>query len=261
MIGAYCTSLRRDLAAFVDDELRGDRVLSVLSHLEHCTECSEYVEMLRTIGDGLRAEAPAEMPVHVLDGLAATVISRTKAETQQSWLAAFRRAHEDWRWPLVAAGAVSATFVSTMVLSAILAFGPRPQVDDSLSATIANYGTPAGTLFLVATPVGDDQQTLLMQVEDGSPAASRAVVQLASRSADRAPSEAQLVDALADIVTRNGRAVPLNQLTKEERGAAEFLLQEISRIRAWDTLRATSVNQLNVVEVRLVASASVSAGL
>lgn len=260
MIGAYCTSLRRDLAAFVDGELRGDRVLGVLNHLEHCPECSEHVQALRELGDCLRAEAPAEPPVHLFDGLASTVVSRTKAETQLSWRAKIRRAHEDWHWPLVGAGALSATFVSFVLVSAILAFGPRPERDDSLSAMIANYGTPAGTVFLYAAPVGDEDAQLV-QVDDATPAASRATVRLASRSTDRAPSEAQLVDALADILTRHGRVVPLSRLSPSERSAAEFLLQEISRMRAGSAVFPAAADQLRVYEVRLVTSMSVSAGL
>ena len=260
MIGAYCTSLRRDLAAFVDGELRGDRVLRVLGHREHCTECSEHVQALRELGEELRAEAPADPPAQLFDGLASTVISRTKAETQLSWRAKIRRAHEDWHWPLVGAGAISATFVSFMLVSAILAFGPRPERDDSLSAMIANYGTPAGIVFLYAAPVGDEDAQLV-QVEDGNPNASRQAVLLASRSADRAPSEAQLVSALAEILTRHGRVVSLDRLSPSDRSAALFLLQEIRGMRAGGAAFPAKPDQLRVIEVRLVTSMSVSAGL
>jgi hypothetical protein len=260
MIGAYCTSLRRDLAAFVDGELRGDRMLGVLSHLECCTECSEHVRALRELGDGLRAEAPAEPPAHYLDGLASTVISRTKAETQLSWRAKIQRAHEDWHWPLVGAGALVATFGSFLLVSAILAFGPRPERDDSLFAIIENYGTSAGTMFLYAAPVGDEDAQLV-QVEDGNPNASRATRNLAERSAYRAPSEAQLVDALAEILMRHGRIVPLDRLNASERSAALFLLQEISRIRAGSLAFPVTPDQLRVIEVRMVTSTTVSAGL
>ena len=260
MIGAYCTSLRRDLAAFVDGELRGDRVLRVLSHLEHCNECREHVQALRELGDSLRLEAPNELPAHILDGLASTVISRTKAETQLSWRATIQRAHQDWHWPLVGAGAIGATFVSFVLVSAILAFGPRAEREDSLSAMIANYGTPAGIVFLYAAPVGD-AEAQLVQVEDSNPNASRQTVLLASRSADKAPSEAQLVGALAEILTRRGRVVPLDRLSPSDRSAALFLLQAIRSMRAGSTAFPATPDQLRVIEVRLVTSMSVSAGL
>src|SRR5262245_40427565 len=98
MIALECPSVRRDLAAFVDGELRGDRVLRVLRHLDRCASCTGEVESLRGLGDLLRTNAPADPDGGTFDGLAGTVISRTRAEANQSWWAVARRASEDWHW-------------------------------------------------------------------------------------------------------------------------------------------------------------------
>src|ERR1700741_3049790 len=103
-------SVHRDLAAFVDGELRGATVLDVLQHLERCDDCAAEVAHLRSIGEKIRATVPAESVPAELEGLASTVISRTRAESAESWPGIFRRAQEDWHWVIVGAGAIAATF-------------------------------------------------------------------------------------------------------------------------------------------------------
>src|SRR5688572_14098899 len=133
MTTAECRT-HRDLAAFVDGELRGASVLEVLHHLNECAACTAEVAYLRSIGDTMRQTIPSESVPLELEGLASTVISRTRAESAESWPGVFRRAQEDWHWVIVGAGAIGATFVSTLVLSAILAFGPKPDRADSISS-------------------------------------------------------------------------------------------------------------------------------
>src|SRR5262245_21091579 len=127
MMSADCLTLRRHLASFVDGELRGAKVLQVLRHLEYCTHCTTEVEVLRGLGDRLRAEAPDDPDPRIFAGLAGTIISRTRAEDAASWLSFFQRAREDWHWLLVGAGSVAATFVSTMVMSVLLAYGTKAE--------------------------------------------------------------------------------------------------------------------------------------
>ncbi len=173
MITPECI-VQRDLGAFVDGELRGASVLEVLHHLEGCPDCAAEVAYLRSLGDTMRQTIPSESVPPELDGLASTVISRTHAESAESWPGIFRRAQEDWHWVIVGAGAIAATFVSTLVLSAILAFGPKPDRADSISAFYTNFRTPAGDLYLLATPAGRDQEPIWVN-ENGGPAASARV--------------------------------------------------------------------------------------
>jgi len=256
-----CSPFRRDLPAFVDGELRGASVLEILEHLEHCADCAEYADQLRGLGEAIRAEAPGPSAPLVLDGLASTVISRSKAEAAESWLGLLRRAREDWHWVIVGAGSIAATFVSTLFLSAILAFGPKPERDDSLSAVIANFRAPEEFLFVMAAPVGSDQEPVLWEVDDGGPAASSATVALASRSADRSPSEAEVVDALQAAVTRQGRVLRLDNMNAMQRRYTESLLQEMNRRRSRGSvlIGVDRTWMLNVHEVRLVAFTNVTA--
>ena len=116
-----------------------------------------------------------------LDGLAGGVISRVRAESAQSWRAVFDRAFDDWHWTLVGAGSVASTFLTTTFLSMILAFGPAPRSEDSLSALISNLGSPAGMLFVYVAPSGDNGDSVLLQVDTGGPRASSVATELAGR--------------------------------------------------------------------------------
>jgi hypothetical protein len=254
MITIEC-SVHRDLAAFVDGELRGAAVLDILQHLERCRDCAAEVASLRAIGDRMRTTMPAEPVPTELDGLACTVISRTRAETAESWPGMFRRAQEDWHWVIVCAGAVAATFVSTLVLSAILAFGPKPDRADSISAFYTNFRTPAGDLYLLATPAGLDDQEPVWLNENGGPASSARAVQ-ATWFATHARAEADLVGALQDAMTVQGHTVALNQMSPKRRRLAESLLAEISRYRTAAPIPQGSA--LKVHQVRLEESASVT---
>jgi hypothetical protein len=257
MITIEC-SVHRDLAAFVDGELRGAAVLDVLQHLERCSDCAAEVASLRAIGDRMRALLPAESVPAELEGLASTIISRTRAESAESWPGMFRRAQEDWHWVIVGVGAIAATFVSTLTLSAILAFGPKPDRADSISAFYTNFRTPAGDLYLLATPAGRDQQEPVWVNENGGPAPVVHATWFATRArAEAARAEADLVGALQDAVTVQGHTVALNQMTPKRRRLTESLLVEISRYRT--TAPIPQGSPLKVHQVRLEASASVTA--
>jgi hypothetical protein len=256
MITIEC-SVHRDLAAFVDGELRGAAVLDVLQHLERCSDCAAEVASLRAIGDGIRATLPVESVPAELDGLASTIISRTRAESAESWPGIIRRAQEDWHWVIVGAGAIAATFVSTLVLSAILAFGPKPDRADSISAFYTNFRTPAGDLYLLATPAGRDQEPVWVN-ENGGPTSIVQATWFATRAREEAArQEANLVGALQDAVTDGGHTLALNRMSPQRRRLTESLLTEISRYRT--TAPIPQGSALKVHQVRLEASASVTA--
>ena len=71
--------------------------------------------------------AQADLLVQDLAGLASGVISRTRAEAAESWQGIFRRATGDRHWLLVGSGALSATFLTGLFTTALLAFGPEPE--------------------------------------------------------------------------------------------------------------------------------------
>jgi anti-sigma factor RsiW len=98
-----CAAVRPNLGALVDGELRGATVLRVLRHVDTCRACAGEVEALRRLGDLVRVSASVDTP-GALDGLASTIVSRSRAEAEQSWRGVLRRASEDWHWVVVGAG-------------------------------------------------------------------------------------------------------------------------------------------------------------
>jgi len=250
MMYADCAALRRHIPAFVDGELRGPKVLTLLQHLEYCSDCTAEVEGLRTLGDQLRVEAPADPDPKIFAGLASTVVSRTRAEDAESWLGFVRRAREDWHWLLVGAGSVASAFVSTTILSVLLAYGTKPERSDSLSAlTYPQAGA------VLAMPVSDvNQSSVLMQVDDLGPLGSRASEEM---EFIKGPTEADLVNALLEIVTYKGRAVAYDSLSPKEKRNVEKLFTEISRLRSVNPIPVSTA--INVRQIRFDVLTSVSA--
>jgi anti-sigma factor RsiW len=255
--GAGCVGIRRDLEAFVDGELSPARRAVVMQHLESCAGCAGHFDDLAGLGDELRAAArdrDARCPEFA--GLASSVIGRVRAESAMSWRARVTRACDDWHWAIVASGSLTATFVSTVIVSIILAFGPAPAREDSLSALMANLGAPAGMLFVCATPSGTTQDAILFQVDNGQPAASRMTAQLAEMAC-RPVSDADVTGKLAKAVTAaSGHALSLETMHPEQRRYIEGLLTEI---RARATQPPVVSRAVDVHEVRLVTGMAVVA--
>lgn len=252
-----CRTFAGDLGPFVDGALNGRRRALVARHLEACADCAREADAIRTLGQTLREGTAAQPDQEAFDGLAGGVVGRIRAESAASWRDWFARASQDWHWPIVAAGSLSATAVTTIVLLLILGFGPKPEREDSLLALINNLGSPPGMLFVYVTQGEGGQPATLVQVENGQPTASRMTVALAAM-AYRTQSEAELVDAMATaVVGVGGRIVPLAVMRPEEREHAEALLTELSPTRALRPIGPWRV--VSVHEVRLLTSLDVRA--
>lgn len=250
-----CIAVRRELETFLDGELRGSDMLRVSNHLTNCACCAEEASGLSGLGELIRSSASVTPAGAEISGLAAGVISRMRAEDQQSWSVLAARAVSDWHWAIVGVGSVLATVVSTAAVTLLLAFGPGPGRVDSLAALMSNLGSPAGSLFLYGNLDTDDAEPSLFQIDNGQPLASGVVTALARRPRDRGPSEAELVVNLANIVTRNGRVVSFDALSPDDRQKAEDLLDELRpKMRTSSGIATFAVQQ-----VRLVTSTSVTA--
>lgn len=256
MVG--CPGYRRDLEAFVDGELDGARMLRASRHLDECKACAGAVAEIQAVGRTLRGASP-DLPPQLFAALAASVVSRTRAETAESWQTWVLRGCTDWHWAIVGAGSIAATLVSTSLLSVVLAFGPAPQREDSLSALMTDLGTSPGYLFVYASPTGESagQDVVMLQVENGREKAPPLVSDLVVSQANRTASEAQLALHLQQVITRAGRIVSLDQLEPQQRKTAEALLDEILRLSAGR--RSPVGHSYNVHEMRLVTSTGVSA--
>jgi hypothetical protein len=203
--------------------------MRVFRHVQTCERCASQVEALGQLGEMLR-EAARERPTgHAgLEGLAATIVSRTSAERQQSWAGRLHRATEDWHWLLVGSGSVAATLVVTFMVSAMLAFGPKPQRADSLAAIVVDLTPPpdkqvsvSDYLFAEVLRSGSDADGLTVQLENGSPRASMEDLVLVSNS----PTNAEVVGALFDVAN-HGRTGSAH--SDASRQAAENLSKRIT---------------------------------
>jgi hypothetical protein len=250
-----CESLREHLGAYVDGELAGAEMLRVSQHLEECDHCAGRIDELRGIGGLLRDTMLAGPPTPQLAGLASGVITRVRAESAQSWRHFFHRGVDDWHWLIVGGGSVVATFASMVFASALLFFGPDPARPDSLSALITNLGSSAGRLLIEATPVGDDKDSMLMELDTGNQRADGSAVMPAMLGF---PTERDLVNALNQAVVPQGRLVELAAMPEIERRYTESLLDNISRFRLGESTYG-STGPLTVHRVRLVTNTGVSA--
>jgi hypothetical protein len=260
MMDADCRAIREDLDAFVDGELPGAARLRVSQHLERCSACEEEVQVRGDLGELLRHGAAAGLAARRrMDGLASGVVTLSRAQWAGSWRGLVDRAFAGWHWAIVGVGSVAATFVSTMFVSVILAFGPVPEREDSLSAVMTSRGTPAGFLYAYATPAGENRDAVLLQLNRGEFAAPSRTDHLLSRRRPGGPrTTAELVGDLNAAVARQGRVVAFDMMAPRDRRRAEELLDEISRRMVPDT-RPVGVLAVGVEEVRLITSTSVTA--
>lgn len=257
-----CELLHGDLQAFLDDELRGPARQRVAQHLELCDACRQEHLTLSSLGNTLRTALEDVHVPRALDSLASRVISRTRAESAQSWTTLLKRGAEDWHWAIVGGGSVLATLISTTVLSVILAFGPLPQREDSLASLLDNLESQ-NLLFVYGSPAGEDRD-VIMQVDNGQPLASPQAASLVRPVVYR-PTEADLVGELDAAISRSGRAVRLDEMSPRDRRKVEILLDEIYELtveRSRDHRARSSsavTGTVNVREVRLLTSTSVTA--
>ncbi len=213
---ALCRHTTRHLGAFVDGELANDLRHKVARHLAECDECQVEVAAIRELGEHVRAGARHLAP-DALEGLAGRVVGQVRAERQQSWRVMFERAIDDWRWALVGAGSMGAALVSVFLVAILVSAGPVPPREDSLAELLNNLGGSAGTLVIVATPVGQDSGSVLMQFNDGATrnASASTMANLPSGFSD--PSGSDLVFALSEtVVSRDGRVVELARDVRQD---------------------------------------------
>jgi len=255
MNGADCRQIRKRLGAFVDGELSGGDRLAVTRHLRDCVPCDREADALRDLGEMLRAEAPVTDASEVR-GLASGVVSRLVAEQSQSWGTRFRTTFEDWHWVMIGTGSLLGPAACTLLVMSVLLFGPRPQRAGSLASLLATVDESAGTLFVVASPAGDNRTSMFMQFEGSGAVSADAGVTMVPSTIGIA-DEAALTSSMADMVTRGGKVIELNALPLPQRQRIEALLDDIRSRHLADPHSTTG--PVTVHNLWLVAQTSVSA--
>jgi anti-sigma factor RsiW len=254
-----CLRVRKQLGAYADGELRGREMLLVARHVSGCEACAEQLDELHAVGDAVRAVSATHVAhPDELAGLAAGVVSRTRAEASQSWGAVLRNAVEDWHWPLTLAGSLCAAVLSVLAVSAICVLGPDGERADSLAAMLNNLDAPEGTLYVVATPVGRGEVPMLMQFARAG-AATPLEAPLVLPAGFSGPSRDDLALALAETVVRpDGRVNDFRTMSRVERRHTMTILDEMRRLRAVP-LAAWSGRHVNVERMGFVTNTRVRA--
>lgn len=210
-----CVATRRRLSAFYDGELPVAEQVAVDAHLRNCGGCADELAGLREVGNAVRASsAAAALCAPGLDELETDVLTRLEAEREESVSAQVSRAFQDMRLGLAALCSTGATFVSALLVVGIFYFAPQPERPDSLAGMMQALAAPA---------IGTDSRILSPRSSGSDPIVDDLI------------SEEDEVFALAAIVTRNGRVVSPEVLSRQssdaERARVIRLLDEISRAR------------------------------
>jgi putative zinc finger protein len=225
-----CVRVRGRLAACYDGELRIEEQIAVEHHLRGCPSCARQYAELQAVGSALRSTAATRTYVpNDLSRLTAAVISRVKAERDQSFVSRMNRLFEDSHLLWTALGATGATMACVAVMVGLFYFAARER-PDSLSAVLSTLASPN------ETPLGSNENPLSMDGRMRLPSAYPE--HLVTTAAD---NEEESVFALAATVTREGRIASLELLggnnrsskrgSAADRQATIDLLDAISKAR------------------------------
>ena len=214
-----CAAVRRRLPTFHDNELPIADTIAVETHVKACVRCAQELSGLREIGDVLRlASAPG--PADDWTGLQPGVISRMKAEQQESWAARAGRLLDDLHLVWIGLAATAATFLCGALVLGMLHYA-SPERDDSLAAVIAVVAAPYGSEL---NPIRSFGSYISVPTE---PAKGAMADTLEASSAEQ-----DSVLALSALVTREGKVAGLSVLNDDhDRREAVKLLDSISRAR------------------------------
>jgi hypothetical protein len=244
-----CEIVRQMLPCFVDGELGIEDQVAVESHLRWCRTCAAHVEDLRLIGESLRqggVNGHSEDDSRELAALQTAVLSRVRAEHEQSFAFQVRALFDDRHLLWAGVGATAAVIVCLFGTMGVLhaANDERP---DSLKGVLQSLADP-----------GSDRNPMLL---DGR------MIQV-PRALDDSPAlvagEDEAVFALAAVVTREGRVANYEVLVSERDnrpGAVDVtrLLDRVARSRFSPAERGVARAPVAVNMVWLLARTTVKA--
>ncbi|HSK10992.1 MAG TPA: zf-HC2 domain-containing protein [Vicinamibacterales bacterium] len=216
-----CGVVRRQLSAYRDGELPVADQIAVESHVRSCRSCAEEVADFEVLGKLLCRAMGPDPDEQRLAGLASNVVSRLKAERDQSLSGWTERTFQDMHLVWAALGATGATVACLAIVFGIFYFSTH-QRPDSLRGMIATLSLPEGSN---ENPYQVDARILLPRPADGD-----AFPEAALRDEDES------VFALAAVLTREGRIANLELLHSEaRRGDVRSAQQEQEIVSLLDT--------------------------
>lgn len=211
-----CEAAREILEGFVDGELPLADQVSLESHLRWCRTCSARVEDLRLIGTSVRLGSPLPEPedARALAAIQSGVLTRVRAEREQSLAVRLHAMFEDMRffWPAVGASTALAAclFASLSVMQAATAGNP-----ESLAAMIERLDRPATPTLPPANP-GSDQTPMRLDNRVSFPRGLDGISPLEGVSDD------EVAFAVSAVVTREGRIATYDLLESGDGRTSEL---------------------------------------
>ncbi len=160
-----CSAVRRRLSEYHDGELTIDRRVAIQEHLRACVACEAEAQAMATVASALRSAAAQRAfadDSRDLDGLAGGVLSRFRAEQEESFSHTVQRMFEDLHLVWAALGATAATFACLAITVGIFYFS-RAERPDSLAALISTLSNPGTNAHPMR--IDDDGQMVLPRQE------------------------------------------------------------------------------------------------
>jgi hypothetical protein len=119
-----CTTARRRLQAYHDDELSVGQQIEVDAHLEACTQCSSALQELNELRAALRAATlrRVALTAEEHDGFHGSVVSRVGAEQRNSVSVRLRSMFEDMHFVYAGLGAAGATVSCIAIMLSMMNF-------------------------------------------------------------------------------------------------------------------------------------------
>jgi Putative zinc-finger len=223
-----CMAVRQRLAAFHDDELPLQLRIAVQSHVNLCDEClAQLQERYQAVGTALRLAA-APGPADDWTGLTPGVISRMRAEANQTWMARLARTFDDMHLVWIGLAATVGTVFCGVVVLGVLHFA-SPERGDSLRAMITVISAPSGSNL---NPASLDE--LLMsptQITVPRPIQAPTVPRdgIVRASLERSGAEGEMMAAFSAVISREGNISGVELLGDNGRQRqVQQLIQEIS---------------------------------
>jgi len=220
MTGLTCAAVRQRLAAFHDDELPVQERIAVQSHVNSCEGCLEELQdRYQAVTTALRLAA-APGPADDWTGLTPGVISRMRAEANETWIAQLKRTFDDLHLVWIGLAATAGTVLCGAVVLGLLHFA-SPERGDSLRAMITVISAPSGSNL---NPASLDD--FMIQ----APTVPRDGVVRASL--ERSGSEGEMMAVFSSVITREGNISGVELLgDRGRRRQVQQLIQEISNGR------------------------------
>lgn len=228
-----CARARAMLQPFVDLELPVAEQVVLESHLRWCETCAARVEDMRLIGAALRLGSAVPRghaeDAGALASIQSEVLTRIRAEHDQSLPVRFRALFADMRlmWP--ALGATAAVVVCVFAVTSVNRVA-RAELPYSLADRISLLSDP-----------GSDRNPLQL---DSRMLAPRPLTD--GPSLDSFPEE-EAVFALAAVVTREGRVANFELLQPDESAHVTALLEAVKHSRFSPAQTSDGVVAVNVV--------------